>query len=345
MHRGLVLCCLLVACLAQAARAQESALTAASTGGRRPLDAGTPPNYCGGPPTQYQSCLAHRVLQGNPISTSNSYCLVSIASDCKFVDGSGAKNVDCEPCYLWSKAQAACSSSNPPATCKKGFIMGADDCSKNVWKVWPTKKPFRGIEDMAGGKSPSAMNYLWSNLWASGLPGGANPCSSTAGYKPLRLDGAPFGAMLINAFGYRTQHTWHAHLGIAHDQLRIAVKNFIVPKVTKAKTWTDAVPYTWQTTAHGAVDSSLWAYLLGPVNPKSYEKATPNNVASLIAAAHKTGPLKALTPEQRNFTGAAVTGAEWGGKQYFAVVIYNYAAAWAANHGKQIGEYELIYHG
>lgn len=47
-----------------------------------------------------------------------------------------------------------------------------------------------------------------------------NPCTGTAGYQALHLNAKPFGAMLINAFAYRTQHTWHAHLGVATDDLR-----------------------------------------------------------------------------------------------------------------------------
>lgn len=309
-------------------------------------DHGGPHDYCGG--AGYELCKDRRTLPaagGSPPQTSGSYCLLDMHKDCAYVNTTGS-NTKCHPCYLWSDAQSKCSSASPPASCQQGYIMAPDNCTANVWKIWPSKRAWTGFEDMATGKQPAQMNFLWSTLWSSGLKGASNPCSSTHGYKPLALDQAPFGAMLINAYAYRTQHTWHAHLGIAHTNLRDAVDNFLVPAITKAKAWTPTpVAYTWKKTLNGDVESSLWAYLL-PVPANKVATATPKTVAALISAAHKNkGPLAKMAPDERNFTGAAVTGAQWKGKPYFAVILFNYYAAWAPDHKKQIGEYELIYHG
>ncbi|KAI8465818.1 MAG: hypothetical protein J3K34DRAFT_435782 [Monoraphidium minutum] len=292
--------------------------------------------------TQYPHCREHRMLPGTIMS--NNYCLVSMAQDCKYVDSAGNKNIDCNNCWLWNTAQTNCSSTTPASTCAKKFFVQADNCAQNVWKIWPSKTAWTGIEDMADGKQAGQMNYLWSNLWLSGVQGTNNPCANK-GYKTLHLEKAPYGTMLINAFAYRTQHTWHAHMGPAHPDLRGAVAE-LLKGMTKAKKWTDTpTPYTWNTATHGHVDSRLWGYLWGPVNAKKYSTQAPPNVGTLIGAAHKgQGPLASMSADERMFTGAAVTGAEFNGKHYFMVVLYNYYQAWNINKSKQIGEYELILH-
>ncbi|KAI8465819.1 MAG: hypothetical protein J3K34DRAFT_77677 [Monoraphidium minutum] len=163
-------------------------------------------------------CNQFRTLPGGV--TSHSYCLVSVPKGCDFVDTTNNhKNADCAPCYLWVDAQSKCNGGSPPETCKKKFVISPDNCAQNVWKVWPSNTAWTGIEDMADGKQAGQMNYLWSNLWLSGVVGTYNPCANK-GYKTLFLEKAPYGTMLINAFAYRTQHTWHAHMGPAHPELR-----------------------------------------------------------------------------------------------------------------------------
>lgn len=287
------------------------------------------------------ACTAPCSMPRPNSSPSTTYCLVDFAQTCAYDSGS-AKNDGCEPCTLWNEATKACAAPTDPLdvkTCKgsNGYVLRKDSkCTATdiKWKVYPAKKPYIGVETIQADSSGSKFNFLFKGLWSSALTG-QNPCAVT-----MSWTSSPPIAMMENSVQYRTKHLMHAHIGHAMDEFTACVARHLAASTTKKAAWTDRIACDF--TNRGLKSTAeTWVYLTGPVKTT----ASPNNVGTLVNRAFRrsNGPLKAFDATKNQWSGFGVTTATFQGKNYFAVMVYNYHdSAVASGYKFQVGEYELI---
>jgi hypothetical protein len=188
--------------------------------------------------TQETNC---RSLPGS--SVDRKYCLGDLTENCawKGKDPTNpqqdAFNQKCEPCAIFNLANDKCGNFNQ-AQCAKNktcddscaFWITHDNCNGGKWKMIATKqmgssKGPKGIEDLfsrSGDATAKDVDKAFQALWATAQYDKAKPtkpfdCSSYT-IRPFHDNG-----MMINAYGYRSQHILHAHVGEQMHDLKSCI--------------------------------------------------------------------------------------------------------------------------
>ncbi|GBF88269.1 hypothetical protein Rsub_00981 [Raphidocelis subcapitata] len=282
------------------------------------------------------TCSDPRNLEGGKVVSAN-YCLVKYSANCDYAEGS-KKNIDCHPCDLLKYAQDECRTGQVAkgSDCNEGYVMMPDeDCAKgstpaaSKWKIVVTKAS-RGVEDLLDGGGNN-FNKYFAALWRSSLPGSQNPCKNQ-NFVQTYLDKAPYTGMAINTVQYRSRHQFHAHIGMAKDQLHKGCVDVQIRAgaVTKARRWSDMKECDFLSPLSGkTIRTQVWLRLEKVRDPAT---SVPKNVGTLITQAAKLMRKAGMSDSAINdFTAVTVTGAKLNGETYFAVLIFNIHKAWAAD--------------
>ncbi|GBF88267.1 hypothetical protein Rsub_00979 [Raphidocelis subcapitata] len=206
-------------------------------------------------------------------------------------------------------------------------------------------KASRGVEDLLDGGGNNFNDYF-AALWRSSLPGAPNPCKNQ-NFVQTYLDKAPYTGMTINTVQYRSHHQFHAHIGMAQNQLHKGCVDALIKAgaVTRARRWSDMKTCDFVSPVSGkTITTEVWLRLEKVRDPAT---SVPKNVGTLITKAAKLMRKAGMSDSAiSDFTAFAVTGASLNGNTYFAVLIFNIHKAWAADpahlHSGSVGDHVML---